>query len=276
MVQRTLTLLLTLLFSSFLFFSPSFSPQFTRLYLFSANSLPLKALTFSFVPVVSMLLARHRRKRRLLMSTVTIDGPAASGKGAVASALARRLGHTHLDSGALFRAVAFLSEQFPQLSALAIASQLSFDGSAVNYQGRLVPDAALRSEAVAQVASRISKDSAVRSALKSLIRSEVSRRPCVVEGRDCGSVLVNEAKHKFFLTADVVERARRRQRQQATATEATFEAVLGDIVARDVADARHFVSVGEDVVSVDCTWLNVDDTVERLLRSIQPKHSVYS
>lgn len=208
-----------------------------------------------------------QRHRRHLQSTITVDGPAASGKGAVASLLAQRLGRVHLDTGALFRAVGYLSGQFPDVSAVSIASGLCLDrGGAVVYDGGVVPDEKLRSEEVARLASRVSQNPSVRAALKKLIRSEAARHPCVVEGRDCGSVLVSEADRKFFLTADVVERARRRQRQLEAPS---FEAVVDDIVCRDLADARFFSKIPKDTVVVDGTWLSVQETVELVLRELQ-------
>jgi cytidylate kinase len=139
---------------------------------------------------------------------------------------------------------------------------------AITFVGNLLDDEKLRSEQIARRASEVARIPGVRSQIRSLVRSEISRRACVIEGRDCGSVIASEAGRKFYLTADVIERARRRVHQQSSSTVGlSFESVLRDIVARDEADSRQLAvpQSRSDVVCIDCTWLSVAATVDAMM-----------
>ncbi len=141
---------------------------------------------------------------------VAIDGPAGAGKSTVARALARELGFTYLDSGAMYRCVALLALASPgaQPAALARAARIEL-GERVLLDGRDVTEA-IRTPEVSQAASRVAADPGVREALVAAQRELLAHGDWVAEGRDIGTVVAPEAELKVFLTASPEERARRR------------------------------------------------------------------
>src|ERR1700716_1185727 len=140
---------------------------------------------------------------------VAIDGPAGAGKSTVARALARELGFTYLDSGAMYRAVALASiGQGREPAEVAPALRIEL-GDRVLLDGRDVTDAIRRPE-VSEAASRAAADPAVREAMVAEQRRLLSSGQWVAEGRDIGTVVAPDAAVKVFLTADPEERARRR------------------------------------------------------------------
>jgi CMP/dCMP kinase len=180
---------------------------------------------------------------------VAIDGPAGAGKSTVARAVARALGFTYLDSGALYRAVA--------LSGADDASTLDvrFDGDRVLLGGEDV-SAAIRTPEVSQEASRRAADPAVRAALLDTQRALIASGDWVAEGRDIGTVVAPDAELKVWLTADEAERARRRG------------VSVDDIRERDERDAgrEHSPMVAaDDAIEVDTTGLDIDEVVARIV-----------
>jgi cytidylate kinase len=180
---------------------------------------------------------------------VAIDGPAGAGKSTVARAVARALGFTYLDSGALYRAVA--------LSGADDASTLdvSFEGERVLLGGEDV-SAAIRTPEISQEASRRAADPAVRAALLDTQRALIASGDWVAEGRDIGTVVAPDAELKVWLTADEAERARRRG------------VSVDDIRERDERDAgrEHSPMVAaDDAIEVDTTGLDIDEVVARIV-----------
>ena len=279
-MNGTVTLVAVVTASSLLFVSSSFrsiellqsalslgkSSSFTA-------SLPIVMSSAGLFGFLAFLASRLHRRRLFLRKTVTVDGPAASGKGAVARALAKSLNYRYIDTGSLYRAVALLcrvdtvdgrerQSELGGVSASEVASKLSIgERGEIRYGKFLVPDGDLRSEKVAHAASKVAVDPRVREEIRKLVRREICREACVIEGRDCGSKVAPEASRKFFLTADVVERARRRLFQEKRG-EDEFDLVLSEILARDALDERHFT---DDIRRVDCTWLSVEETVKLMV-----------
>ena len=134
---------------------------------------------------------------------VAIDGPAGAGKSTVARAVARALGFTYLDSGALYRAVALSGASDPS------DLEIRFDGDRVLLDGRDVSEA-IRTPEISQEASRRAADPTVRAALLDKQRALIASGDWVAEGRDIGTVVAPDAELKVWLTADEDERARRR------------------------------------------------------------------
>ncbi|MBS3961883.1 MAG: (d)CMP kinase [Sandarakinorhabdus sp.] len=168
------------------------------------------------------------------MPVIAVDGPAASGKGTIARALGRHFRLPHLDTGALYRAVA--------LAALKSGTQLA-DGPATGLLAdaldlSLLEDPALRDAWTAEAASRISAHPEVRAALLAFQRSFAAQPGgAVLDGRDIGSVIAPDADVKLFVTAKPEVRARRRFLElQAAGREAREAAILEDILARDARD----------------------------------------
>jgi cytidylate kinase len=201
---------------------------------------------------------------------VAIDGPAGAGKSTVARALARELGFTYLDSGAMYRCVALRSLWEPQREPAELAREARIellgtpDGEAgpVLLDGRDV-SYAIRAPEVSEAASRVAADPGVREALVVKQRELIARGDWVAEGRDIGTVVAPDAALKIFLTADPRERARRR----AAELGADVETVLAEQTMRDERDstrAHSPLQAAPDAVTLDTSGLSVDVVVQRV------------
>ncbi len=194
---------------------------------------------------------------------VAIDGPAGAGKSSVARAVARRLGFTYLDSGAMYRCVALAAAR-RGVDPATVAAQVRIElGERVLLDGEDVT-AAIRSPEVSEGASRAAADPDVRSAMVAEQRRLMAAGDWVAEGRDIGTVVAPEAEVKVFLTADPAERARRRAAELGV-DPAT---VLAEQTIRDQRDEGREHSPLEPApgaVRLDSTGLTLDQVVDRVL-----------
>jgi cytidylate kinase len=209
---------------------------------------------------------------------VAIDGPAGSGKSTVARALARRLGFTYLDSGALYRAVTLLAleqgtdlEDGPALGELAAGTAIELHERDHDYvqviaNGRDVSEE-IRAPRVTGASSRVAAHREVRKALLRKQRELIASGNYVAEGRDIGTVVAPDAPVKLFLTADPRERARRRAAElRLRGVETGADEVRVAIEQRDRLDSTRSAAplrTAEDAVVIDTTGLEVDQVVER-------------
>jgi CMP/dCMP kinase len=193
---------------------------------------------------------------------VAIDGPAGAGKSSVARALARALGFTYLDSGAMYRAVGLMTLRHGgAASAQAEALDIQL-GDRVCANGEDVTEA-IRAPEVSEAASRVATNPHVRSALVDKQRELLADGDWVAEGRDIGTVVAPDAAVKVFLTASPEERARRRAAELGT----DVETVLRDQALRDAQDESREHSpllVAPGAVELDTTGLTLDEVVERI------------
>jgi cytidylate kinase len=200
---------------------------------------------------------------------IAIDGPAGAGKSTVARALAKRLGLTYLDSGAMYRAVALAALRASvdpgdaeRVSALARSLDISLDGGRVELGGEDVGKA-IREPRVTSAASRVSVHPGVRAAMVDRQRALIATGDYVAEGRDIGTVVSPEAPLKVFLTAEPRERARRRAAE-------TGESADDVLSAQDVRDERDrdrphgALRRASDAVELDTTGVPQDEIVERV------------
>jgi cytidylate kinase len=196
------------------------------------------------------------------MTVVAIDGPAGAGKSSVARALARRVGFTYLDSGAMYRAVALAAlRRGGDPRALAREVQIDLD-DCVLLDGEDVT-AAIRQPAVSEAASRVAADPEVREAVVAKQRLLLADGDWVAEGRDIGTVVAPDAKIKVFLTADPAERARRRARELGVDP----QTVLVEQTIRDERDRtrRHSpLEPAPGATILDTTGLTLAEVVDRL------------
>jgi CMP/dCMP kinase len=184
---------------------------------------------------------------------IAIDGPAGAGKSTVAKAVAKELGFTYLDSGAMYRAVGLSLLRDPNGIAAERAREIEIDFGN--------PD--LRAPEVSEAASRVATDPDVRAALVDRQRELMQSGDWVAEGRDIGTVVAPHAELKVFLTASPEERARRRAEELG----ADLETVLRDQALRDEKDRSREHSPLEpaaDSVAVDTTGLTIDEVVARI------------
>lgn len=206
---------------------------------------------------------------------IAIDGPAGSGKSSVARGVARRLGFANVNTGAAYRAVAFLAlreeialDQSPDLSEIARRVSLSGDGTMAD--GELVPEEELRSPEVSAAASKVSARPEVREVLLSVQRDAAMKEAeraggAVVEGRDIGTVVLPDAPLKIFLSASPEERARRRAVQSGR--EAELERIRTAMRVRDQQDTEREAAPlkpAPDAITLDTTDLTLEEVVEEI------------
>ncbi|MBY6274619.1 (d)CMP kinase [Symbiobacterium thermophilum] len=212
---------------------------------------------------------------------IAMDGPAGAGKSTVARIVANRLGYLYIDTGAMYRALALkaLRLGIPETDAAALADLA--DATEVELQrapdggNRVLLDgedvtAEIRSPAVSAVVSQVSAVPRLRQRLIEVQRSMARAGGVVMDGRDIGSYVLPDADRKFYITASLQERARRRVAQlRAEGHEADLAAVEAEIARRDEQDmnkgVHSLVQLPESIV-IDTTGKRVDEVVEEILR----------
>jgi cytidylate kinase len=194
---------------------------------------------------------------------IAIDGPAGAGKSTVARAVARELGFTYLDTGAMYRVVGLAASESREPAA-QVAERIEIEvGDRVLLDGRDVTEA-IRTPEASEAASRVASDPGVRAALVAKQQALVADGDWVAEGRDIATVVAPDAAVKVFLTADAGERAVRR----AVELGADPEQVRREQALRDERDNSADRSVREpapDAVPVDTTGLSIDEVVAQVV-----------
>lgn len=204
---------------------------------------------------------------------IAVDGPAASGKGTIARALARHYGLPHLDTGLLYRAVALTvlrNELDPAIEADAVAS--------CDFPDSLLDDPELRTDEIGKAASVVSAHPLVRASLLQRQR-RFAQQPggAVLDGRDIGTVIAPDADAKLFVKATPMIRARRRHDElRARGSTLTYDRVLADIRARDQRDASRAtapMTQAADAVLLDTSFLSIDAAVQRAIALIEARRA---
>ena len=195
---------------------------------------------------------------------IAIDGPAGAGKSSEARAVARELGFTYLDTGAMYRAVGLAAIESREPAA-RVAEQLAIEvGDRVLVDGRDVTDA-IRTAAVSEAASRVAADPGVRAVLVARQQAIMSVGDWVADGRDIATVVAPDAAVKVFLTADPAERAARRAAELgADPDQIRREQALRD--ARDATGERSVHEPAPDAVRIDTTGLTLEQVVAQVVR----------
>ena len=202
---------------------------------------------------------------------IAVDGPAASGKGTIARALAERFNLPHMDTGLLYRAAALNlwrwgGDPASEFEAVRACAELNLDSD----------DPELRSEPVSKIASSISAYSAVRAALLERQRDFAGQAAgAVLDGRDIGTVIAPDAGVKLFVTATPEVRAERRMRElEARGMKAHYAEVLADIRVRDERDSTRDAAPlrqADDAILLDTSELSVEAAIAEAVRLVEER-----
>ena len=216
---------------------------------------------------------------------IAIDGPSGAGKGTVARALAARLGYRHVDTGAMYRAVAWKATQegidlSDEAAVAALGERATFDVEA----GRISIDghdvrAAIRTPEIDKAAASVARHPSVRRVLVARQREFGAGGGGVMAGRDIGTVVFPHADVKIYLDASPEERARRRAADPAHTSSKTSQLseVATALAERDKSDSTRAVSplaIAPDATVVDTTGVSVEDVIERVLSVIEARRSI--
>lgn len=218
---------------------------------------------------------------------IAVDGPSGAGKSTLGKMLAKKLGLLYLDTGAMYRAVAFavIQENFAEdkvkIIEIAESSQIELIGEPDKLQVLLNGEDIsnlIRTNEIGQMASVVSSISEVRKILVKR-QQELGNRGsgCVLDGRDIGTVVFPNADIKFFLTARADARARRRYEEDLQrGLDVTYENTLEEINLRDKRDitrADSPLSIAKDAIVVETSNLNLDEALDKMLTIIEEKRS---
>ena len=217
---------------------------------------------------------------------IAIDGPASSGKSTVAKIIAKDLGYTYLDTGAMYRAATYIAlqhqispEEASQVLDLLDQYPISFgrseDGQQLVYVGDVDVSHPIRENTVTNAVSSFAAVPAVREKLVALQQEITQQGGIVMDGRDIGTVVLPKAELKIFLVASVDERAERRYKENlAKGIETDLETLKEEIAARDYKDSHRATSPlkqAEDAIYLDTTGLSIQEVVDKIKLEAQ-KH----
>lgn len=212
---------------------------------------------------------------------VALDGPAGAGKSTVARMVARELGWSYLDTGAMYRAIAVVAlaegidvDDGRALGEVAARVDLSIGPEGISLDGVDVTDR-IRDPDVTAAVSRVAVHPSVRGVLAAKQRDLASRSNVVIEGRDIGTAVAPGAEVKIFLTASLSERARRRW-SESHDEESGLQDIQDDIDRRDREDSGRSTSPltqAEDAVVLDTTSLPLDEVVQRIVALVRERAS---
>ena len=216
---------------------------------------------------------------------IAIDGPAASGKSTTAIGVAKRLGITYLDTGAMYRAVTFgliendikfedSSELDNYLKQIKLKLSETKSGVILNLDGRNVSKE-IRSSKVTENVSEVSALKNVRDSMVLIQRKMAKKNDCILEGRDIGTVVFPDADFKFFLIADEKVRAKRRQNDlKKIGEQKSIDNVTIDIIKRDHKDStrKHSPLIkSENAIIIDTSNLGINKVIDKIVNIVNKK-----
>ncbi|HOO22273.1 MAG TPA: (d)CMP kinase [Clostridia bacterium] len=214
-----------------------------------------------------------------MMRTIAIDGPSGSGKSTIAKLLAKKLGITYLDTGAMYRGMGYYAlknniDPADEEQVKPILDDITMEIKYVNGEQKVIVNGEdvtpyIRENRISMAASTISKIPAVRLKLVELQRKIASTSDCVLDGRDIGSYVLPDAPYKFFMTASAEERAKRRYKELTEKGQSvTYDEILADIIKRDEQDStRAFapLTIAKDAIVIDTTRLSIEECLEKVI-----------
>lgn len=214
---------------------------------------------------------------------IAIDGPSGAGKSTLSKLLAQQLNYVHLDTGAMYRCVAYAAmeqgiDPADQKRLGALAQQLKIEFVHTPTGDRVLLDGvdvstAIRTPEVSLLTSRVSAAPQVREALVALQRRLGKAGGVVLEGRDIGTVVFPQAQVKFFLSATAAERGQRRYAELvAKGVTVSLSQTISDVVARDLADSEREhapLLQADDAVVIDSTNLNINEVLAAMVEVVR-------
>ena len=224
------------------------------------------------------------RKDLVKNINIAIDGPAGAGKSTIADILSSRLGIRHIDTGAMYRALAYdainkgydvtKEDEIEKLVAKIELDQRMEDGEKKVYLNGCDVTKKIRTPEVSAAASAVAKLSCVRSKLTDIQRDIAKKESVIMDGRDIGSHVLPQADLKIFLTASLDERASRRYKDLIDKGEKniSIEYVKSDIIARDNNDMNRKIAplkMAHDAVCIDSTGITIEDIVEKIISLVE-------
>lgn len=210
---------------------------------------------------------------------IAVDGPAGTGKSTVAKAVAKKLGIIYVDTGAMYRAVAYFCKlrQVSTLDEAGVLSlleeikleiQLQEQGQRIFLDGEDITDK-IRTQEMGQGASNVAKIQSVRQKLGDMQREMAKYNSVIMDGRDIGNFVLPQAEVKIYMDAGVDERARRRVGElEAKGENPVFESIRNEIIQRDENDMNRVhnpLRRADDAIYLDTTTMTVDEVVEKIL-----------
>jgi cytidylate kinase len=210
---------------------------------------------------------------------ITIDGPSGAGKSTVAKILAQKLGYTYLDTGALYRAVAWKvrekridPEDEQAIKSILEKTDITFSGDRISVNGQNVTEM-IRTQEISELSSKISAIPYVRERLFTIQREIGLRGKIVIEGRDIGTVIFPEAVNKFFLDASFEERGKRRFNDLKKINPGiTLDTTINGIKKRDKRDSsRHTAPLKKtnEMTYIDTSNLTLDAVVTKIMGALK-------
>jgi cytidylate kinase len=215
----------------------------------------------------------------VLTVKIAIDGPAGAGKSTVAKKLAKLLNYTYIDTGAMYRAITYKAIQEKvnlieenKIADIAQSADIILEGEKIFLDGKDISEE-IRKPGVSEKVSLVSKIPKVREILVQKQRKIAEGKNVVMDGRDIGTVVLPDAQFKFFLTASLEERAKRRYRELKTKNvNVSYYEVLKEIENRDTIDSQRDTSplkIAEDSIVIDTTYLSEEEVLEKLYNIIK-------
>ena len=214
---------------------------------------------------------------------IAIDGPAGAGKSSIAKLVAKKLSFVYVDTGAMFRAVAyyFLSQGKDPSDAEMVTEECEKISISIEYKDgaqHIFLDGTdvsteIRQEEVGKNASVVAKNQAVRNRLLALQRQMAEKQDVIMDGRDIGTVVLPDAQVKIYLTASASVRAERRYKELVEKGETcNLKKIEEDIIARDEQDMNREIAPlkqAEDAVLVDSSYMTIEEVVDKIIEIVE-------